>query len=72
MMKCDIRDFGATRLAENLMDNFTLTHLNLSWWVFFLIDRKKMRLCSDIDCNTLQLILVISLLVQSTVQHSEI
>jgi hypothetical protein len=31
-MKHGIRDFGATRLAENLRQNFTLTHLNLSWY----------------------------------------
>lgn len=30
LMKYDLRDFGVTRLAENLMDNFTLTYLNLS------------------------------------------
>jgi len=30
LMKCDIRDFGMTRLSENLMENFTLTYLNLS------------------------------------------
>ena len=26
----DIRDFGAERLMENLLDNLTLTHLDLS------------------------------------------
>ena len=31
MMKFDMRDAGVTRLRENLMDNFTLTYLNLSW-----------------------------------------
>lgn len=25
----DMRDFGAARLTENLMDNLTLTHLDL-------------------------------------------
>jgi len=30
LMKCDIRDFGMTRLSENLICNFTLTYLNLS------------------------------------------
>ena len=33
MMKFDMRDAGVTRLKENLMDNFTLTYLNLSWSV---------------------------------------
>ncbi|KAL4221640.1 Leucine-rich repeat-containing protein 34 [Mactra antiquata] len=30
LQKFDIRDFGATRLAENLMENFTLQYLDLS------------------------------------------
>lgn len=30
LQKYDMRDFGATRLAENLMENFTLTYLDLS------------------------------------------
>ena len=32
-MKYDLRDFGATRLAENLLENVALTELNLSWLV---------------------------------------
>ena len=31
LQKYDMRDFGATRLAENLMENNTLVHLDLSW-----------------------------------------
>ena len=31
LMKYDMRDFGVTRLAEHLVDNFSLTYLNLSW-----------------------------------------
>ena len=33
LMKYDMRDFGVGQLAENLLDNMTLTHLDLSWWV---------------------------------------
>jgi hypothetical protein len=31
LQKYDMRDFGMTRLAENLMDNNSLTNLDLSW-----------------------------------------
>jgi len=34
IQKYQIRDFGATRLAENLMENFTLQYLDLSWYVY--------------------------------------
>ncbi len=37
LMKCDIRDFGVTRLAESLMFNLGLTYLNLSWLVLSLL-----------------------------------
>lgn len=33
LQKYDMRDFGMHRLAENLMENFTLTYLDLSWYV---------------------------------------
>ena len=32
LLKHGIRDFGATRLAEELRHNFTLTYLALSWY----------------------------------------
>jgi len=31
LQKFQIRDFGATRLAENLMLNMSLQYLDLSW-----------------------------------------
>ena len=33
LLKHAIRDFGATRLAEELQHNFTLTYLALSWYL---------------------------------------
>jgi len=33
LLKHVIRDFGATRLAEELQHNFTLTYLALSWYL---------------------------------------
>ncbi len=37
LAKCGIRDFGAERLAENLVYNTTLKHLDLSWYVLGLV-----------------------------------
>ena len=33
MMKHDMTDFGCDRLMESLKDNYSLTYLNIGWWV---------------------------------------
>lgn len=35
MVKYDMRDFGVGQIAENILENMSLTHLDLSWYVSF-------------------------------------
>lgn len=35
LMKYDMRDFGVGQIAENILDNTTLTHLDLSWYTVY-------------------------------------
>jgi len=47
LLKHGIRDFGATRLAEELRHNFTLTYLALSWYFAMLfISHTHMHTCT--------------------------